>query len=104
VPLDPHLRNRIRNDRRQWPFKVQDESASPPLVFYLGRNWHLASLEGIAAAELGEDWYDGVCERAGRSPRPRVDFVLVDLVGGRPTEFRNVARDGQTLVAEREAE
>jgi hypothetical protein len=105
VPLDRERRDRIRNERYRWPFQVEGAEADRPIVSYLGRRWRLLSVEGIDAARLDDRLlYDALCDRTGRSPRPRIDFVLEALDTGQRTEFRAVPRDATASLAEREGE
>jgi len=101
VPLDHGRRQRIRDDRNTWPFTVVAATEEEVVVAYLRRSWRLAELEGVGVERLGERLYDSVCRLRGRSPGPRIDFVLESLEDGTRTCFRDVPRDGRTVLAER---
>lgn len=104
APLEKAFRQRIYRDRNLWPFEGLNIGTAGIGVTYLDRAWRLVSLEGVAPGpdvRTADALYDLVCERAGRSPGARIDFVLADPESGARTEFRSVPRDGAPVVAER---
>jgi serine/threonine protein kinase len=98
VPLNSKWRASINMRRNSWPWTAPAGTGTDVegvMVRYLGRDMELLRVDDVLVSEFEYGLsYDSYCDRMGRSPGERIDFVLRDPQTGGLHEIDDVYRLG----------